>query len=309
MTAANVLGEGAHTYELVPGWGQLPGGKEYGYTHGICELEDGRIVIHNQSEDAVAVFDPDGTFITSWGADFKDGAHGLRLNKEGGTEYLYLADYVRHIVVKATVDGEIVWTLGLPEEASVYEDVEEYRPTQCAIGPNGDVYITDGYGKSYIHQYNADAEYIRTWGGAGEKPGKMKCPHALWIDTRDGDPKIVVADRGNVRLQYFTLDGEHIGFVTEELRHPCDFDQRGDELLIPDLFGRLTIFDKDNKLVTHLGDNPGVEKQEGYPNLPHDQRIPGKFISPHAAIWDSAGNIYVVEWLSDGRVTKLRRVD
>ena len=70
----------------------------------------------------------------------------------------------------------------------------------------------------------------------------------------------------------------------------------------------IEIFDKDNKLITHLGDNPGVEKTKGYPNLPHDQRIPGKFISPHAACWDHEGNLYVVEWINDGRVSKFRHV-
>jgi hypothetical protein len=118
---------------------------------------------------------------------------------------------------------------------------------------------------------------------------------------------VLVADRGNTRLQYFTMDGEYLSMVTEELRRPCHFDIRDKDLLIPDLFGRVTIFDADNKLITHLGDTPDVDKHPDYPNLPHDQRIPGKFISPHSAIWDRAGNIYVVEWISDGRVTKLAR--
>jgi len=303
-----VLGSGAHTYELVEGWGQLPAGKAYGYTHGLAEDSQGRIYVHNQSPDAVVVFDPDGKFITSWGEDFAAGAHGMQLRKEGNTEFLYLADIARHIVVKTTLDGDVVWTLEYPKESGVYDDPKKYTPTNVAFAPNGDFYIADGYGESYIHQYNSKAEYIRTWGGKGAEAGKMSCPHGLWVDTRGTQPLLVVADRANVRLQYFTLDGKHVSFVTEELRHPCHFSQRGDDMLIPDLFGRVTIFDKANKLIAHLGDTPGVEKTEGYPNLPKEQRVPGKFISPHSAIWDHLGNIYVVEWISDGRVTKLRRV-
>ncbi|MBI4559942.1 MAG: hypothetical protein HY706_20315 [Candidatus Hydrogenedentes bacterium] len=303
-----VLGSGEHSYELVEGWGKLPDRIRYGYTHGVCEDSQGRILIHNQSPDAVIIFDAAGKFIKSWGKEFKDGAHGMQLSRENGVEYLYLADYVRHIVVKTTLDAEMVWTLGYPQESGVYQNPDQYKPTNVAIAPNGDFYVADGYGLSYIHQYNAKAEYLRTWGGAGTEPGKMRCPHGIWIDTRGPQPLVVVADRANVRLQYFTLDGQHVSFVTDELRHPCHFDQREQDLLIPDLHGRVTIFDKDNKLIAHLGDNPGVEKQQGYPNLPHDQRFPGKFISPHAAIWDRSGNIYVVEWINDGRVTKLRRV-
>lgn len=305
---SRILGSGRHTYELVEGWGRLPSGVRLGYTHGVCEDAEGRIYVHNQSNDAMVVFDPDGRFVASWGEEYAQGAHGLQYSREPGGEFLYLAPTGQHFICKTTLDGELVWKREYPKEAGVYEKAEQYVPTNIAIAPNGDFYVADGYGLSYVHQYDKNAGYVRTWGGKGSEPGKMDCPHGIWIDTRAGEPKVVVADRANVRLQYFTLDGRHLGFVTEELRHPCHFDQREGDLLIPDLHGRVSIFDRENKLVTHLGDNPGVQKQEGYPNLPHEQRVPGRFISPHGAIWDRAGNIYVVEWISDGRITKLRRV-
>jgi hypothetical protein len=305
---ATVLGSGDHQYEVVEGWGKLPDGVAYGYTHGVCVDSQGRIFIHNQSKDSMIIFDPDGKFIKSWGPDFAQGAHGLQLSKEGNEEFLYLADTSRKIVVKTTLDGEVLWTLEYPKDSGVYPDPAKFVPTNVAIAPNGDFYVADGYGSSYVHQYSPKAEYIRTWGGSGDEPGKMKCPHGIGVDTRGPVPLVVVADRANVRLQYFTLDGHFAGMVTDELRHPCHFDQRNGELLIPDLHGRVTLFDKNNKLITHLGDNPGVEAVKGYPNLPHEDRVPGKFISPHSACWDHDGNIYVVEWINDGRVTKLRKV-
>jgi hypothetical protein len=91
------------------------------------------------------------------------------------------------------------------------------------------------------------------------------------------------------------------------LRHPCHFDQRNGDLLIPDLHGRVTIFDKDNKLVVHLGDNVDPKKR-GDHNLAVEQRVAGQFVTPHGAIWDRAGNIYVGEWIVGGRVTKLKHV-
>ncbi|MBE7489890.1 MAG: hypothetical protein H3C63_06235 [Candidatus Omnitrophica bacterium] len=304
----NILGSGNHQYEWIRDWGKLPAGIQYGYTHGVCVDSQGRIFIHNQSKDAVIVFDGDGTFIKSWGADFAAGAHGLQLSKEGNEEFLYLADIARRIVVKTTLEGEVVWTIEYPKEAGVYAQPEKYVPTNVAIAPNGDFYVADGYGSNYIHQYNSKAEYVRTWGGEGTEAGKMRCPHGIAVDIRDGEPKVLVADRANVRLQYFNLEGKHLFDVNHDLRHPCHFDQRNGDLLIPDLHGRVTIFDKNNNLITHLGDNPDVQNRQGYPNLPQDQRIPGLFISPHSACWDHEGNIYVVEWVSDGRVSKLRRI-
>lgn len=306
---ARVLGSGAHTYEVVEGWGKLPEGEKYGYTHGVVMDSEQRVILHNQSRDSVVIFDREGRFVKSWGPEFQKGAHGLQLEKGRSADYLYLADYVRHVVVKATVDGEVVWTLGAPWEAGVYKKQEEYKPTNVALAPNGDFYIADGYGLSYVHHYNSKAQWIRTWGGLGKEAGKLDCPHGIWVDTRGKEPILTVADRSNARLQTFTLDGKHLGFVVDELRAPCHFDQKGKELLIPDLNGRVTIFDENNKLITHLGDNPGVWEKPGWPNLNHDTWTPGKFISPHAACWDSDGNIYVVEWIAEGRVTKLRRVE
>ena len=304
-----VLGNGRHTYELVRDWGRLPSGVQYGYTHGVQIDSHNRVIIHNMSKDSVIIFDHKGKFIKSWGPEFAIGAHGCLLRKEGGTEYLYLSDYKRHIVVKTTLDGETVWTLHWPEAPGVYKQEQDFKPTNIALAPNGDIYVADGYGLNYVHQFNSKREWIRTWGGTGKEAGKLDCPHGIWVDTRGAQPIVLVTDRRNARLQTFTLDGKHIGFLTDGMRYPCHFDQaKNGDLLIPDLHGVVTIYDKNNKVVTQLGDNPEVWKKEGWPNLKHDTWEPGKFISPHAACWDKQGNMYVVEWIAEGRVTKLKRV-
>lgn len=303
-----VMGAGEHLYEWEDRWATLPDGRKFGYTHAIHEVADGRIFVHNQSPDAVAIFDPEGKFITSWGAEYASGAHGMDLRVEGGQEYLYLALTGQHRLVKTTLDGEVVFELGAPTECAAYDKPEKYVPTNTAFAKNGDFYVADGYGQNYIHQYNIKGEYIRSWGGTGSEAGKMKCPHGIWVDTRGDKEEIVVADRSNVRLQYFSMSGEHLRFVNEGFLHPCHFDQRGTDLLVPDLFGRVTILDKDNKVITHLGEKPDANKVEGWPNLKPEQFEPGKFSSPHGASWDKAGNIFVAEWTQFGRVTKLRRV-
>lgn len=305
---AEVMGADAHRYELVSGGFRLPDSKQFGTTHGVAQDSQGRIYIHNQGPDAVAIFDAQGKFISSWGAEFAAGAHGMQLGHDADGEFLIMADIDRKLVIKTTLDGKEIWRLGAPTEPNLYPEGKGFVPTNVAIAPNGDVYVADGYGSSYVHRYSGAGKYISTFGGPGAEPGKLACPHGIWIDTRGAEPVVLVADRSNVRLQTFTLEGQPIAVITDELRAPCHFDQRGSDILIPDLHGRVTIFDKDNKLVTHLGDTPGVEKTEGYPNLPHEKRVPGKFISPHGAIWDAEGNIIVVEWISDGRVTRLRHV-
>jgi hypothetical protein len=310
-TSKPVLGQGAHSYECIHDWGELPATIKYGNTHGVCQDSQGRIYIKHtvgkgsEKDDAIVVFDESGKFIRSWGAEFKGGAHGLHLNKEGNEEFLYLADPSRGLLVKTTLEGKDVFRMGFPEESGAYNNAGEYHPTNVAVAPNGDFYVSDGYGKSWIHQYTAQAKYIRSFGGPGKERGQTSCSHGLMVDTRGPEPVLVVADRSNRRLQYFTLDGRHIRFVTEELRAPCHFHQREGMLLIPDLESRVTLFDANNRLIVHLGDGTHYN---GIRDKPRDAFTPGKFVAPHSACFDHEGNIFVVEWVEVGRVTKLRRV-
>lgn len=306
---SQMMGEGKHTYEVHHDYLKLPDGRQWGYTHSVAITKDGRTIVHSQCQDAVAIFDPKGKFIKSWNGGFDKGAHGMTLGRDGNREYLVFCDVDRLKVYKTTLDGEVMWERGLPEESGVYKPGMVYKPTNAAIAPNGDIYVADGYGSSFIHQYASDGKWIRTWGGKGKEPGQMNSPHGIWLDDRDkANPTLVVADRSNNRLQYFSLDGKHLSFVTEELRRPCHFAIHKKELIIPDLQARVTIFDENNRLIAHLGDQPDVWKEKGWPNLGRDRYPAGKFNSPHGIEVDKKGNIIVVEWIKDGRVTMLRRV-
>jgi hypothetical protein len=313
-----VIGEGAHKYEVIHDWGELPPGIKYGNTHGVCEDSHGRIYIHHtvnaasESADTMVVFDHKGKFIKSWGKQFKGGAHGLHIRKEDGHEFLYLCDTQRAVVVKATLDGEEVFSLGYPKESEKYKPdasgkLPKYSPTNVAIAPTGDVYVGDGYGSSFINQYNKKGEYVRTFGGVGKEAGQVNCPHGLMVDTRSGDPVLIVADRTNHRLQRFTLDGKHVDFVTG-VNLPCHFHTfKNGDMVVPDLAARVTLMDRNNKVIGHLGEDSS-DTWRKLRTQPRDAFVPGKFICPHSACFDHAGNVFVVEWVEVGRVTKLRKV-
>jgi hypothetical protein len=258
----------------------------------------------------MVVFDKKGRFVRSWGKEFKGGAHGLHIRKEGREEFLYLCDTVHAVVAKTTLKGEIVWKLDYPAESPAYAigpdgKKKKYSPTNLAIAPNGDVYVGDGYGSNYINQYDKNGKWIRTFGGTGKEAGQLACPHGLIVDTRGAEPTVLIADRTNKRLQWFTLDGKHIKFG-EGVIAPCHFHERKGVMVIPDLQSRVTLIGKDNAVLVHLGEN-----KEPYNDLRKQARekFPeGKFVCPHGACFDHEGNIYVVEWVEVGRVTKLRKV-
>ena len=83
--------------------------------------------------------------------------------------------------------------------------------------------------------------------------------------------------------------------------------QFGSGLEVADFGRRVTILDKNNKLITHLGENPDPEKWAKN-GVPRADWMDGQFISPHSACWDSKGDLYVMDWLALGRISKLRRL-
>jgi len=304
-----VVGAGGHRYEVVHDWLEPPDHIRWGDTHALAQDSRGRIYIGHTvhptspTPDAIVVFDESGRYLTSWGSEFRGGSHGIELRRENGAEFLYHCDINRRLVVKTTLDGSVVWEKGKPEEAGVYGPDDPFIPTNVAFAPTGDFYVTDGYGSDYIHQYNLAGEYIRTFGGKGSEPGKVLNAHGIGVDPRGPEPRLVVADRANSRLQYFTLDGRHLGFVTEGMRQPCHFSFRGDLMLVPDLSSVVTLLDRDNRVVAHLGDGHPTNLRD----RPRAEFIPGKFIHPHHAMFLRNGDILVVEWVPIGRITLLKR--
>ena len=303
-----ILGDGAHKYEWISNWAKLPEGMKYvGSTHGNVSIDaKDRVYFNTDTDNAVMVFTPDGKYVKSFAKEFK-GAHGMWICKEGDKEVLWLCSLGRSEVAKMTLDGEVLLTIPFPEKSGVYKAKGEYKPTGVTIGPNGDVYVGDGYGKSWCHQWNAKGEYLRSWNGEKGAAGKFSTPHGMCLDTRGAEPRIVVADRGNHRIQVYSLDGEYVSHATEGLRAPCTAYIRGDDMVIPDLQGRITILNKENKLIAHLGENEDKAKQGKNP-VPPEQWKDGQFTAPHGAAWDSKGDLYVEDWNATGRVNKMKRI-
>jgi hypothetical protein len=329
-TKRPVLGSGAHTYEAIHDWGALPAHIKWGNTHAVVEDSQGHMFVHHtvhassDSGDTMVVFDAKGKFVRSWGREFRGVAHGLHIRREGSDEFLYLTvnatnprlspqPAMQAIVLKATLNGDIVWKIQGPPDVDAYRrpnpdgTPKRYNPTNVAIAPNGDVYVGDGYGSSFVNQYNSRGEYIRTFGGRGAGAGQLAEPHGIWVDTRGAGAVLVVADRRNNRLQRFTLDGAHIDFIAG-FKLPCHFDVHKDLVVIPDLQGRVTLVDRDNRIVEHLGDSNNTAGSFPLRTQTRDTFIPGQFICPHGACFDHEGNIFVVEWVEVGRVTKLRKI-
>jgi len=312
-----VVGSGVHTFECVHDWLVPPDGLVWGDTHALSQDEQGLIyvahTVHRSSMrgEAVVVYDAQGRFVRAFGEEFRGGAHGLDLRRESGEEFLYHCDINRCKVVKTTLKGEVVWSHGYPREDAAYSTRPiDFVPTNVAFAPNGDFYVGDGYGSNHMLRFSAAGQFIGEIGSPGHGDGELDNPHGQWVDTRSSNPVLVVADRGNRRIQTFTLDGKHLQTIKDEshLRMPCHFHVQGEWMVCPDLDSQVCILDRNYKVVVQLGDGQAANGQVGSRRgQSRSQFTPGQFITPHDAIFLKGGDILVAEWLPIGRITLLRR--
>ena len=336
-----IVGFGDHQYEVDHHWAKLPAEFTWQTTHNVAVGRDGTVyVIHEgrleqPMHPAIFAFDPEGKFIRAFGAQFQGGGHGLETRVEGGDEFVYVTAYQsKRSFAKLTPTGEVVWQKFAPMEATGYAAGEQFQPrdpnnnpwgrdrfhpTNFAFLPDGGFYLADGYGSFRMHRYDADGNWVSSFGkpsatdeGAGASPppdGTFNTPHGIWIDSRGEEPLVVVADRANKRLQWFTLDGAHRrtqdGFLL-----PANVDSQGDLLLVPDLVGRVTLLNAKNEVVSHLGDDSERMQADAKFAIRGDEKQwnEGKFVHPHDACFDADGNIYVAEWVGSGRVSKLTKI-
>ena len=307
--------------------------------HGVAVTAAGNIIASHPGTSELLEFNPNGDLLRSSPTGLTE-CHGICLVNEGGTEYLWIADtgskqhkieinggyeYRPNAneprVVKTTLDGKIVATIGRPG-LPAYES-GKYTPTWVAVneerfGGNGDIWVGDGYGSSFVHRYDKSGNYIASINGEEGEAGPLSSPHTIWIDSRKSEPELYVADRSNGRVQVYDSEGNYKKvFGSEWFRSPTGFASHGDLMV-------------DHRAARKHG-ACGCGRQPRCPDRHQPRRLrrrgmaqhqertrpeqirnnlleTGKLNSPHGVAMDAAGNIYVSEWLVGGRYTKLAKV-
>lgn len=309
------------SYRWIENWARIPDsplGRENGRTHGVCVLADGRVVVFHQASPAVLLFTPDGLLQSSWG-DFP-GAHGLTRVSEKGEEFFWLTDQNTAQVVKTTLEGEVVQSLSAPDHEA-YSSGATYSPTWADQNPvTGEIWVADGYGASLVHRFSADGTYQGALDGT-EGAGRFREPHGLRFVTSADGVELFITDRANHRIVVYDGDGK---FLRSSLsaHSPCMFDFLGDRMLVPELFTGVKVLDRRTLTVLEeLGASDRIKPHPdgawwppvapaGWPDLAGtDQVRPGFFNSPHGACFSPTGDLYVVEWIVGGRITKLERME
>jgi len=283
-----------------------PDNQLLGPTHGGAAIDRaGNVYVSTDTPRGILVFGADGKYLRNFGPGQ---IHGLHLQREGDSEYLYAARPSLHEVVKIKTDGTTVWTMGFPEASGLYANAGEFNPTNIVAMPDGTIFVADGYGKNWIHKYDRDRKWLKAFGGPGSganptEDGKFNRCHGLATDLRGPKPMLIVCNRESGRVESWDADGNLVKILHRGLRMPAAAHVAGDYVAIAELQGRVTVLGKDNSIVAQVGDNPTATQRANF-GLEPAQWADGVCNSPHAVSFDRAGNLIVAEWSKFGRVHK-----
>ncbi len=325
-------GTGANVYQSVPNWCQIPDGKkELGSpTHGGVVVDKAGLIYISMDggPHGILVYGADGKMVRGI-ADKYTGIHGLCINEENGEQFLYGARNGHAEVLKMKLDGTVVWTIPIPLESGKYDDPKApaeylpttrpgdkpkakpkraYNPTGVAVAPNLHVFVVDGYGQNWVHEFDENQKYIRSFGGPGKANGRFNTCHGIALDTRGEKPLLLICDRANNRLQHFDLDGKFVEVIPLTAGHlPCAVSFHGKNVAIAELDGRVEILDETNKVVSVVGENTD-KSVAGKNGAPVEKWQDGIFTAPHGLSYDKDANLYVEDWNRSGRISKMMKV-
>jgi DNA-binding beta-propeller fold protein YncE len=291
-------------FKSVPNHFEEVAGRNLGPCHGGAVIDQaGNVYVTTDTPRGIDVFSSAGKYVRSFGPTR---IHALELRAEEGVEYLYIARPSAHEVSKIRLDGEQVWTLTYPVESGLYKDAKGFNPCAVTVGPDGSIFVADGYGADYVLKFDRNRKFVKSFGGRGKEEGKFNTCHGIGLDTRQDKPLLFVCNRNNDRVEHWDLEGNFVRVIQKDLRMPAAVHIRGDHALVPELKGRVTLLHKDGTIAAQLGDNPN-EKQRANFGLPRDQWSEGVCNSPHGGSIDKDGSLIISEWSQFGRLHKFQR--
>ncbi|MBW8270429.1 peptidyl-alpha-hydroxyglycine alpha-amidating lyase family protein [Caldovatus aquaticus] len=287
---ATVLGQGEYRYEPVAGWGRVPEGLRLGEVAAVAADSRDRVYAFNRGPHPMVVFDRDGTFLASWGEGLFRRPHGLHI---GPDDALWCTDDGDHTVRKCTPDGRVLLTIGIPGRPAPSMSGQPFnRCTHTALSPEGDLYVSDGYGNACVHKFSPEGRHLFSWGRPGTDPGEFNLPHNIACDA---DGWVYVADRENHRIQIFDGNGRY-ETQWNNLHRPCALflgKGRCPVCYVGELGSGLDV----NLRTPNVGPRISILSHEGrrLSRFGELGEALGQFIAPHGLAVDSQGDLYVGE--------------
>jgi peptidylamidoglycolate lyase len=203
-----------------------------------------------------------------------------------GQQHIWVADVALHQVFKLSADGKLLMALGTRGVPG--EDAGHFnQPSDVAIGRDGSIFVSDGYGNNRVVKFDASGRFLLAWGSKGSANGQLDLPHGLALDH---EGRVCVDDRGNARIQCFNQNGHWLlTWQGPPFASPQD--------LKFDHSGRVFVVEAGNP---HPLVPPGVVVLSGNGRVlgrfGRYGNYDGQFVDPHWIALDSRGAVYVADF-------------
>jgi len=260
---------------------ELPPGMSFDQVASVAiDARDHLYVLH-RGATAFIEFDPNGRFVRAFGDGLFERAHGLHIAANG---HFWVTDVATHIVMELDTEGRVLQTLGTPGEAGEWNEAASSRrfdqPTDVAIGPDGNIFVTQGHsrGEPRVLKFDPSGRFLKSWGGRGTHPWQFTVAHSIVID-RNG--LVYVADRENRRIVIFDREGEFVrGWLYRGMACSLFLSADGDLYMVTGFDGQVVKLDADGTVVGATG-RPG--------------EATGEFGEAHDIAVSSSGVIFVAD--------------
>jgi len=302
-------------YELAPDFLKpAEGRKTIGNGHGEIAVDSaGLIYVSVQEKDAgLQVYDQTGKFVKA--LKLPSSLHGFVIRKTDEGEFIFAAVLNEQRVIKCKLDGTVV--MEIKKEAFPEAQAKAgLKLTNCDVAANGDIYAVDGYGKSWVFQFDKTGKFKQVFGGPTQKVAEkgFANTHKVFVDNRFAPARLLCLDRGNNRMFHLNLDGTNPQMIADKgLRNPSSASFHGELMCVAEIAGRVSVWNKEGKMVAELGANDrvaedkakGTKKETNTPGVPPTDWRTGIVTSPHGITFDGKGNILETEWNQFGRVLR-----
>ncbi|MCM8540816.1 MAG: hypothetical protein NE328_11125 [Lentisphaeraceae bacterium] len=303
-----IIGHGDFKYRVDKYWSKADRKKHpVKNCHEMIQAPDGRLFLFtDEVRNNMLIYSTDGEVLDNWTLNMK-GAHGLTIDAECDQPFLMLTDTGGR-VVKTDFDGNVLMEIKDKKNRAS-------NPTETAVGPNGDIYVIDGYGSQYIFQYNSEGKFIRKFGGKSTQASnkhKFMQAHGIALDTREKEPLLICTARLRNEFKWFTLDGKFV----KSIYLPGVYMSRpvidGDFLYSGVCFGGfendyrgwpnrgyIVVLNKENKVISAPGAHQPRYSPKG--DLLHLYQEKPVFKNVHDVCVDKDKNLYACQW-NAGRV-------
>ena len=187
-------------YRPVPHGLQIPADVEMGAPSSVGWTSRNRLLVFNRGPNPLMEFEPDGSFVRSWGQGEYDRPHGMRVDARGN---IWTTDVNADVVRKMDPDGEVLLRIDADDTPLMNE------PTDLAIGLEGEIFVLVGHGQGEPHvlKFDRGGSLMTSWGEAGTGASEFDTPHSIVVDA---EGLVYVADRQNRRVQIFDSGGTYI---------------------------------------------------------------------------------------------------